>query len=326
MSRVEVSSFAKINLGLRVLGRRDDGYHEIRTTLQSIDLSDHLVFEETAGSAGLSLRVEGRYPVPADDSNLALRAARALSERYPGRGARIQLNKSIPPGSGLGGGSGNAATTLLALDRLWGLQADPGLLYSIARGLGADVPFFLYGGACLGLGRGDEVFPLPDLPEWTVLVAWPGVGLSTAEVYAGLPFTLTSTRILSSMKGFLPRVPVRADRDDGQTQGSGLAMADPVGGHAGEGVPAPPEVDNDLETTAFRMLPALRRLKERMLDSGGAAVAMSGSGSAVFGLFPSSKGIDRVAGSLATGGTAVFVCRTLSRDAYRLKLFERSRT
>lgn len=322
MKTLEVSSFAKINLELRVLGRRDDGYHEVRTVLQTIDLADDLSVEE---SSDLSLRVEGGYRVPSDDSNLVMRAARALAERFPGHGARIVLRKRIPPGAGLGGGSSNAASTLFALDRLWAIEADPGLLHALARRLGADVPFFLYGGACLGLGRGDEVLPLPDPPGWTVLVAWPGVELSTAEVYAGLPLALTSGRILSSMKGFLPGTPDRANRDAGMPPVGGPA-GEAVAGSAGSGHPAPPEVENDLEETAFRMMPALRRLKDRLLDSGAAAAAMSGSGSAVFGLFPSAKGIDRVAGSLATGETVVFVCRTLSRDAYRQKLFQRSRT
>jgi 4-diphosphocytidyl-2-C-methyl-D-erythritol kinase len=249
------------------------------------------------------MRVEGRYRVPDDDSNLVMGAARALSARYPGHGARIVLRKSIPPGAGLGGGSSNAAATLLALDRLWGLQADPGVLYALARRLGSDVPFFLYGGACIGLGRGDEVFPLPDSPEWNVLVVWPGVELSTADVYAGLALPLTTNRILSSMKGFLTGVGDGASRD---------AMA--------------PEVENDLEESAFRILPALRRLKDRLLDAGAAVAAMSGSGSAVFGLFPSSERIDKLTGSLAEGEVAVFACRTLSRDAYRLNLFTSPRT
>ncbi|HEY3176082.1 MAG TPA: 4-(cytidine 5'-diphospho)-2-C-methyl-D-erythritol kinase [Candidatus Polarisedimenticolia bacterium] len=322
MQRLEVSSFAKVNLGLKVLGCRADGYHEVRTVLQTIDLADHLSFEQ---APELSMRVEGTYRVAGDESNLVMRAARALSERFPGHGARILLRKSIPPGAGLGGGSSNAAATLLALGRLWGLDADPGLLYALARGLGSDVPFFLYGGTCLGLGRGDEIFPLPDPPERSLIVAWPGVELSTAAVYAGLPLALTSRRILSSMKGFLPGTPVRASRDEAMSPAGGPAGAGPAAMESpGGGNPSPPAVENDLEETAFGMLPALRRLKDRLVDSGAVAAAMSGSGSAVFGMFPSSKGIDKLAGSLATGETVTFVCRTLSRDAYRVKLFQRT--
>ena len=152
MKGLVVASFAKINLGLRVLGRHEDGYHEIRTTLQTIDLADEILLEE---DAALSLSVVGPRAVPAGESNLVLRAARALAERHPGFGARITLHKSVPAGAGLGGGSSNAAATLLGLDRLWGLDADPGILYSIARHLGMDVPFFLYCGTCLAVGRVD---------------------------------------------------------------------------------------------------------------------------------------------------------------------------
>lgn len=321
VTRIELRSFAKINLGLSVLGRRPDGYHDIHTTFQAIDLADEILLEE---DATLALSVDGPFDIPADESNLALRAARALAERTPGRGARIRLSKKIPPGAGLGGGSSNAAAILMGLDRLWEARTDPGVLYSIARGLGADVPFFLYGGACLGVGRGDDLLPLPDQPEWTVLVVWPGVGLSTKEVYQGLPLSLTRPRILSSMKGFLPVPPERADREAAIPGVAGFASAGPPrGGSAPRGQQVPPCVDNDLEETAFSMMPRLRMLKDRLLESGALAASMSGSGSSVFGLFPSQRGMDKLSSALVGGGTMVFVCRTLSRDAYHLNLFKR---
>jgi 4-diphosphocytidyl-2-C-methyl-D-erythritol kinase len=321
MPPITAASFAKVNLGLKVFGRRADGYHEIRTCLQTIDLHDELTFEE---AAAISLDAEGPFRVPADDTNLVARATRALAERFPGRGARITLRKLVPPGSGLGGGSSNAAVTLMGLDRLWRLQADPGLLYSLAARLGADVPFFLYGGTCLAVGKGDEILPLPDVASWDVLVVWPGVELSTRQVYERLPLPLTRQRILSSMKGFVPGRPgeaaPRSSAGDEKRGGPPVREGD-SGAQAG-----PPAVDNDLEEPAFHMLPDLRRLKERMLNAGAVAASMSGSGSAVFGLWPSSRGLEKVASSLATGGAASFICRTLTRDAYRLKLFERSRT
>jgi 4-diphosphocytidyl-2-C-methyl-D-erythritol kinase len=311
---IKVRAFAKINLGLSVLGPRTDGYHEIRTILQAIDLADLITFEK---APSLSLRVLGRYRAPRDETNLVMKAARCLAERYPGRGARITLSKSIPAGAGLGGGSSNAAATLMALDRLWGLDADPGLLYSVARGLGTDVPFFLFGGACLAVGRGDEVLPLPDFAPWHVVVVWPGVSLSTREVYAGLSGSLTTNPILSSMKGFVPDPGGRTAWDPG---------ASPDEKEEGEDESAPPEVTNDLEEIAFQKLPVLKQLKERLIDSGAAAAAMTGSGSAVYGLYRLRKGIEKVAASLATDTTAAFTCRTLTREAYRLNLFERSRT
>ncbi len=314
MTSVAISAFAKINLGLSVLARNDDGYHDIRTVLQAIDLHDDLLLEK-AGSTTLS--VEGPYPVPADDTNLALRAATALAERYPGHGVRISLRKRIPPGSGLGGGSSDAAAVLVGLDRLWGLEVDPGLLQALARRLGADVPFFLYGGTCLAIGRGDEVFPMPDAPSWHVIVAWPGVSLSTREVYEGLGLPLTRSRILSSMKGFMPPGTAGADPGDG-----GSTSATPARrGSAREVV----RLDNDLESTAFGKVPGLKELKERLLDSGASAASLSGSGSAVFGLYRSERRLESVAASLARGGMVVFRCRTLTRDAYRENLFQGSR-
>ena len=333
-TRVVAACCAKINLGLRVLGRRPDGFHEIQSVLQTIDLCDELVLES---DSGLSLTVEGRYVVPADESNLVMKAARALSRRYPGRGARMVLRKSIPAGSGLGGGSSNAAAALLALARLWGLDADPGLLYSIASSLGSDVPFFLYGGTCLALGRGDEVMPMPDGPSWSVVVVWPGLELSTREVYAGLPAVvrtttglpapLTMPRNLSSMKGFVPGHPELPDgKVVGSLQAEAPGHATGQRGRAARGSGEVPDVENDLEGIAFLKVPALKRLKDRLLGSGAVAAALTGSGSAVFGLYPSPRGTEKAAASLATGGSVAFVCRTLSRDAYGLNLFQRSQT
>jgi 4-diphosphocytidyl-2-C-methyl-D-erythritol kinase len=316
-----VASFAKINLGLRVLGRRLDGYHEIRTTLQSIDLADEIGMEP---DASISLEVTGPYTVPADETNLVQRAARAFAARFPGHGARITLHKTIPAGAGLGGGSSNAAATLLGLERLWGLDVDPGVRYAIARDLGMDVPFFLYGGTCLGVGRGDEVLPLRDISPWSVVVVWPGVSLSTAEVYSELPLALTRPRILSSMKGFVPASSERAAGELGDS--SDASDADERRPEVDGAEKRPPDVVNDLEETAFLKVPSLRRLKDRLMASGAAAAAMSGSGSAVFGLFSSQQVADRTAVSLSNVETAAFACRTLSRDAYHLKLFKRSRT
>jgi len=310
MTSIALRAFAKINLGLSVLARQDDGYHEIRTVLQAIDLHDDLVLED---ADRLSLEVEGPYNVPADASNLAIRAARALVERYPGRGARIRLRKRIPPGSGLGGGSADAAAVLLGLDRLWDLGLDPGLLYSMARRLGADVPFFLYGGTCLGVGRGDEIFPMPDGPSWRVIVAWPGVTLSTKEVYEGLALPLTRGRIPSSMKGFMPPGVAGEEPADGASRLPGAPRPESEQGAL--------RIENDLEKTAFDKVPGLEKLKDRLLDSGAAAASLSGSGSAVFGLFASARRLDSVAASIAKGGVIVFRCHTLTREAYREKLF-----
>jgi len=308
---IAVRAHAKINLGLKVQGRREDGYHEIRSTLQSIDLHDSLRLEE---ADGLTLRVEGDWRLAADASNLVLKAAEAFHAACGGRGARIVLTKRIPPGSGLGGGSSDAAATLMGLDRLWGVRAGPEKLFGVARTLGSDVPFFLYGGACLALGRGDDLFPLPDLPGWQVLVVWPGVSLSTREVYAQLPASLTRDRNLSSMRGFNPVPAARAPGDEGAIPG--FSPAD-----AGSQEEAP-QVDNDLEETSFARVPQLRSIKEQLLAAGAVAAAMSGSGSAVYGLFPRDEELEPIRMAMEREATRVFVCRTLSREAYGTRLFE----
>jgi 4-diphosphocytidyl-2-C-methyl-D-erythritol kinase len=192
--RVSTLAPAKINWTLEVLGRRSDGYHEVRTVYQTISLCDR-VRVSPADGLELALRVsQGRgtdalAEVPPSE-NLAYRAAELLWEasgRQP-RGARIKLEKVIPAGAGLGGGSSDAAATLRALDRLWGLGLSSAELAQLGARLGADVPFFLFGGTALGRGRGEEVTPLPDVPSQRLLLVVPRRRTTgkTAAMYAGL--------------------------------------------------------------------------------------------------------------------------------------------
>ena len=176
---------AKINLLLRVLGRRADGYHEIRTLFQTVTLHDRLTFEPSPDDR---IQLECDAPgVPSDERNLVRRAAEALRERYAVRGgARVLLEKTIPAGGGLGGGSSDAAAALVGLSHLWGLETDARELSEIGARLGADVPFFLTGGTALGTGTGTDVAPVKDLPEHHLVVVTPGVEVSTAEAYGAL--------------------------------------------------------------------------------------------------------------------------------------------
>jgi 4-diphosphocytidyl-2-C-methyl-D-erythritol kinase len=173
---LRLPSFAKINLGLEVLGVRQDGYHELRTIFQTIDLRDDILIR----SGGRDVTVSCDHPaVPAGRQNLAWRAADEL-RRFAKRtdGVEIRIAKRIPVAGGLGGGSSNAAAVLLGLDRLWRLGLGPEDLHRIARRIGADVPYFLVGGTALGLGRGDEVYPLWRQIRIHVVVADPGRALS----------------------------------------------------------------------------------------------------------------------------------------------------
>lgn len=279
---------AKVNLDLRVLGTRADGYHELRTVFQTIELHDRLTFRLRPGALVLRCRTAG---VPLDDSNLVWRAAdalwRALGRDGGPRDVAITIEKRIPVQAGLGGGSADAAATLAALGRLWG--GVPGtLLREVASGLGADVAFFLAGGTALGLGRGEEIYPLVDLPPHWVVVVRPPFGVSTAEAYGWYD----------------------EDRTAGLRENRELQMLP---------VPWPSraaQMVNDLEPPVVRRHPEIAALKGAMKEAGALAAAMSGSGSAVFGLFRSRAAAAGCLRPLVRGGGRAFLTRTLTRAEY----------
>ncbi len=250
---MKIRSFAKINLGLEIAGRRPDGYHDLRTLYQTVSLHDDMEFLP-AGDGVIEL--EGNDPsVPWDAENLIFKAARRLQELAGSkRGTSIRVAKRIPAGAGLAGGSSNAAATLYALNRMWGLGLARGDLEAVARTLGADVAFFLHGGFCLGTGRGDLLRELPDLEPLPCLLAFPPFSISTASVYAALPPTLTSGDKDSKMMRFP------------ETRDFGL-------------------LGNDLETVILEAHPELGDLKSFLRREGAVLSLVSGSGSAVFGLF-----------------------------------------
>lgn len=257
-------SFAKLNLHLEVVRRRDDGFHDLRTVFVTVDLADELRLEQRV-AAGIELRVRGA-DLPTDRRNLALRAAEAFERRFPGGGGlRLELDKRIPVGGGLGGGSSNAATTLLALARARGW--DPfapevaSELHRLATELGSDVAFFLVGGLAVGTARGDRLTPVPDLPaapgEPELWLAVPPFGSPTPEVFAR-----------SRPRGETAPFPA-------------LARA-----LAGEPVPWTELVgENDLEEPAFALRPDLRAVYTAAVRAGASVARMSGSGSTLFALF-----------------------------------------
>lgn len=287
MSAVTYRSFAKVNLHLQVVGRRADGYHELRTVFQSIDLHD-LVTVEPGGAAVELTVVEGE--APRGEANLAWRAAAAYLERFGGAagvsGARLALAKRVPAGGGLGGGSSNAATVLAGLDQQLGAPAPPGELWRLARELGADVPFFLVGGTALGVGRGDEVVPLPDLEERDVWLAMPAVAVSTAEVFSALP-NLTAQPLDSRIMGLVQR----------RMSGALSAWV----------------VRNDLEPVVFGRFPEVRDVYDALAAAGADAVQMSGSGATLFALFRDPEEAMRAAVRLPSG-CRLERARTLSRS------------
>ena len=184
MRTVVVRPTAKINLTLRVGPRRADGFHDVRTLLQSIGIADTMAVAARRGPFALACRAPG---VPTDETNLVWKAARALwtaagREGEP-RDAHIRLDKTIPHEAGLGGGSADAAAALTALNLVWELRQSRKDLHRVAAGLGADVPFFLMGGTALGTGKGDELYPVDDVARLGVVIVKPSFGVSTADAY-----------------------------------------------------------------------------------------------------------------------------------------------
>jgi 4-diphosphocytidyl-2-C-methyl-D-erythritol kinase len=279
---------AKVNLDLRVLGTRPDGFHELRTVFQAIELHDTLISTERPGPFTVKCRMPG---VPLDQGNLVWQAAAGLWTALgrPGapRDAIVTIDKKIPMQAGLGGGSADAAAALLALARLWG-GAPLTLLREVGSSIGADVSFFLSGGTALGLGLGEEIYPLVDLPPHWIVIVHPPFGVSTAEAYAWYD----------------------DDRSAGLKETRELQILP---------VPWPTraaQMINDLEPPVVRRHPEITGLKTALREAGAVASAMSGSGSAVFGLFRSRAAAARAVKPLAKGGNRALLTRTITRAQY----------
>jgi 4-diphosphocytidyl-2-C-methyl-D-erythritol kinase len=288
-----IRSFAKVNLALAVLGRRADGFHEIRTVFQSIDLHDEL---EIRPSKHLKLHSPDLASVPIEE-NTVWRAATALTRAAaPASGAEIILKKRIPAGAGLGGGSSNAAAALLGLCRLWRLALPMDILHAIAAALGSDVPFFLRGGTALGIGRGEEIYPLPEIRSTNIVVVYPGVHIATGAAYQSLSLMLTSRQAPPNIGCFCGR------------------LADETDGLAG--------IFNDFETSILPAYPAVKEAKDFLKEMGATATLLSGSGSSVFGFFLNEESALAASRSgNARKAWRVFPAKTLSRTEYFQSMF-----
>ena len=288
-----VPSFAKVNLGLEVLGVRADGYHELRTLFQTIDLHDDVTLEPRPREVTVECAHSG---VPDDERNLAWRAADALRRFARVKaGVAIRIEKRIPVAGGLGGGSSNAAAVLLALKHLWRLDIGPDDLQRLATRLGADVPYFLVGGTALGLARGEEVYPLRRQVKAEVVLVDPQRPVSTAAVFARVDAGLTPRENSYTIFRFVSR-----DL---------------------EGAAAFRVLSNDLEQAALEEAPDLARtvgrIRGALVREGALLASLSGSGSSYFGVFDDPQRARRAHAALASQGFAVHRCRTLSLDQYR---------
>ena len=276
MKRVVVRAPAKVNLCLRVLGRRTDGFHEVETILHTVGLWDRLYLEPIPGESGIALSVD-TAEVPADESNLCWQAADLLMKcAKDSGGVAIRLEKSIPAGAGIGGGSSDAAATLAGLAHMWGLTLARQELLELASEIGADVPFFLLGGCCLARGKGEKLQALPAIAAWVVLVV-PERRVSTAHAYAALGRG-TSRGRPKSLTRAAQRV-VKATR-------------------AGDLPALAKALHNDFEAIDMAGIAEAREAKAALIEAGCSGALLSGSGSAVFGIAPGEEAANGIAAKL----------------------------
>jgi 4-diphosphocytidyl-2-C-methyl-D-erythritol kinase len=289
---IRIRAFAKINLDLHIAGIRPDGYHELRTTFQTIDLHDTLTLTPTRGPFRL---VCNDAACPADETNLVWRAAEAVWRAARRRGApedvRVRIDKRIPMQAGLGGGSSDGAAALRAFAAFWRIAIGADRLRRLAAALGADVPFFLKGGTALGVNRGDVLRAQANRsPAWVVLVV-PDFGVSTRDAFAWWD-------AVNRIGAELPPSPV----------GFGGQVA-PPGAHDRRG--------NDLQSVVAERHPEIGTIAEALVRAGARQAAMSGSGSAVFGLFATKRAATAAAAKLRASTRRTLLARTLSRMEFQ---------
>jgi 4-diphosphocytidyl-2-C-methyl-D-erythritol kinase len=283
---LRIRAYAKINLTLRVGPLQADGFHPLRTVFQSLALHDTLEITPRPGPFALTCSDPG---LPVGEGNLVFRAARALwsalGRAGEPRGVSVHLAKHIPTQAGLGGGSSDAASALSALARIWRPRGARTDLTAVAAGLGSDVPYFFLGGTALGLSRGEELYPLEDLPAFIVVLALPPFGVATADAY----------RWFDENHPAVTAAPREARRVLAAWPGVPLALA------------------NDLEAPVARRHPEIGAARGALEAAGARAAAMTGSGSAVFGLFSGEGPARRAARAVAEAGFVALLTRTVDR-------------
>ncbi|HNS78207.1 MAG TPA: 4-(cytidine 5'-diphospho)-2-C-methyl-D-erythritol kinase [Syntrophorhabdus sp.] len=274
-----VLSPAKVNLFLKVVSKRPDGYHNIVSIVDIISVFDVIHIEEIPDD--VIIIEDDKDILPKDAANTMYRAAVALKERFKiNRGVRVFVEKNIPIGSGLGGPSSNAATVLKELARIWKVKINEAELNDIGRGIGADVPLFLYGNACIMRGIGNKISPV-ELPSLWYLIIYPNISISTRRVYEGLKIVLTKKQ--NDIK--------LVAKFSGTREVSAI-------------------LENDLERIGILLCPIIKTIKDRLIESGASGTLMSGSGSSVFGIFENEEGAKQASASLTNMGK-IFIARSV---------------
>ena len=291
--QIIVRSYAKVNFGLQVLGKREDGFHEIRTILQSVDLHDRIVLDRRR-EPGIEFASNSTDLHPR--RNLVCDAIRLFFRKLKIRGGiKVYLDKRIPIGAGLGGGSSNAAATLRGLSILCQRPQPIGQMLEWGGELGSDVPFFLLGGKCLGVGTGAEVYPLEDSPKQYILLVVPSFPVSTAGAYSRLSLKLTKKGSLGKISAFC----------SGYLNSLGGALA----------------LGNDFESVVFSDFPQLKKIKQLLIQSGARGAGLSGSGSALFGVFGSPKELFMARSAMKAEDIRLIETRTVNRVEFLKSFF-----
>ncbi len=284
MKIIKIKSPAKINIGLKVAGKRADGYHDIETIFQMLDLCDDIVLTESADA--ITLHSNSR-DIPTDERNLAYKAAKLLRERTEvDKGVKIEICKHIPIAAGLGGGSSNAAAALLGLNYIWDLGLSRDDLLPMAKTIGADVPFFLSAPRAMGIGRGDELQTLPIKSKFYVILLNPGLHISTQWVYKNLKLELTKN------KNDIKIIKFMLEKDEIEKT-AGFMF-------------------NDLESVVTEEYGVINDMKYALLSEGAAGSLMSGSGSTVFGIFKDYNLAKRAGESLKSEKWTLFLAESIT--------------
>jgi len=330
---VSVRSFAKINVGLAIGAKRDDGFHALRTIYQTIAIHDVIKVDAQrgTGSTGIEIRCKDTR-VPDDESNTCYRVADRILKLVKERAkVVIQIEKNLPVQGGIGGGSSNAVATMFALERAMKVELEPRERLRIASEVGSDLPLFLLGGTVLGCGRGEEVYPLPDLPPLACVLITPAVAVSTPQAFRDWDALVAQS------------VPDRNASSGAQLTQSGAFDTMTKFSHAAfewlskslSGVPAESGdraetllldlvragIENDFERVVFPQIPELRDLKRALEREGASYASLSGSGSTLYGFFQSRQAAEEAARRLQAAGIAALATETLPRSSYREQMF-----
>lgn len=320
-----VRSFAKINLGLHIGGLRPDGFHELRTVYQTVALHDVIRVSVGKGS-GIEIRCQDRR-VPTDSTNTCYRIVeRAMAALKATGRVTIEIEKKLPVQGGLGGASANAVATLLALERALKKQIPGPEKLRLASEVGSDLPLFLVGGTVLGTGRGEDVYPLADLPAIACVVATPEIGVSTPKAFADWDLQMGGAR--SSGK-LTPSAPSDRMNEFSRRVSAWLSGRSGVPGSKRRGRAETPLLDlvrtgieNDFEQVVFPQHPALGEVKRALEREGAFFASLSGSGSAVYGLFRARVKARRAAARLKSDGVPALATSTLTRRQYWERVFD----